>query len=226
MQLPTESIERIRSPRQLVSAATMDFLDAPEGRNCCRGQTGKRCTLSHDIAVSAQHDRATRVPFGFYKSEQARLSRQRLYPLTVFYSTYSAIVSVLAARSAHPWVALLSYWAGFPAWSVVEYLFRRYVLHDRFPTTEGIIKRFLHERLDPRHCEHHESPFDGAHISGGLEDLLPLFAVAAPASFIFPVFTTPALLAGVVQSYVAEEWIRHWLHFYNFRIPLFRRLKR
>ena len=152
--------------------------------------------MFHDIAVSTQHDHATRVPFSVYKSKQARLSRHRLYPLTVFYTIYSAIVSVLAARSAHPWVALLSYWAGLPAWSLVEYLFHRYVLHGCFPRGEGIIKRFLRKRLDPLPCEHPERPFDGAHISGGLKDLLLLFAVAAPASFIFSVFTTPALLAG------------------------------
>src|SRR5215472_16103440 len=109
----------MKSPRQLVSAAAVDSLDAPEvGRNCCERQSGKRCTMFHDIAVSTQHDHATRVPFSVYKSKQARLSRHRLYPLTVFYTIYSAIVSVLAARSAHPWVALLSYWAGLPAWSL------------------------------------------------------------------------------------------------------------
>jgi sterol desaturase/sphingolipid hydroxylase (fatty acid hydroxylase superfamily) len=34
------------------------------------------------------------------------------------------------------------------------------------------------------------------------------------------------LLAGVVQSYVSEEWLHYALHFSNSRFPLFRRLKK
>jgi sterol desaturase/sphingolipid hydroxylase (fatty acid hydroxylase superfamily) len=50
--------------------------------------------------------------------------------------------------------------------------------------------------------------------------------VAAPISFLFPAYTLPALLAGVVQSYVGEEWLHYFLHFGKSRIPLFRHLKR
>jgi len=50
--------------------------------------------------------------------------------------------------------------------------------------------------------------------------------VAAPFSFLFPVFTLPVLLAGVVQSYVGEEWTHYFLHFGNSRNRLFRHLKR
>ena len=34
------------------------------------------------------------------------------------------------------------------------------------------------------------------------------------------------LLAGVVQSYVVEEWVHHSVHFYNFRSPYFRYMKK
>jgi len=68
--------------------------------------------------------------------------------------------------------------------------------------------------------------FDGWHISGELKDILPLFFVAAPLSFLFPVNTLPALLAGVVQSYVGEEWTHYFLHFGKFRNRFFRHLKR
>ena len=74
--------------------------------------------------------------------------------------------------------------------------------------------------------EHHERTFDGWHISGELKDILPLFFVAAPFSFLFPVYTLPALLAGVVQGYVSEEWFHYFLHFGKFRNGIFRRLKR
>jgi sterol desaturase/sphingolipid hydroxylase (fatty acid hydroxylase superfamily) len=34
------------------------------------------------------------------------------------------------------------------------------------------------------------------------------------------------LLAGVVQCYVIEEWIHHSVHFYNFRNPYFRYIRK
>jgi hypothetical protein len=166
------------------------------------------------------------VPFGVYKGQQARISRHRLYPMTVFYTLYALVVLFFALRSSHPVVAIIFYAGGVPVWTLVEYLFHRFVLHGRFAPGKGIIRKFLHERLDPLHWEHHARPFDGHHINGELRDLLPLFFVAAPLSFIAPVYTLPVLLAGVVQSYVAEEWIHHSVHFYNFRSPYFRYIKR
>jgi len=166
------------------------------------------------------------VPFSVYKAEQARISRGRLYPLTVFYTAYATIVLAFGLWSEHPIVALGVYLAGLPVWTLVEYLFHRYVLHGRFPAHDSVVGRFLHDRLDPLHWEHHQRPFDGMHISGELRDILPLFVVAAPLSFVFPVYTAPMLLAGVVQCYVIEEWIHHSVHFYEFRNRYFRYIKR
>lgn len=166
------------------------------------------------------------IPWGVYKRQQARISRHRLYPMTVFYSLYALAVLVFALRSAHPiWAASL-FAAGIPVWTLVEYLFHRYVLHGRFAAGEGFIRKFAHQRLDPLHWEHHERPWDGMHINGELRDLLPLFFVAAPVCLVAPVYTLSALLAGVVQSYVAEEWVHHSVHFYNSRNPYFRYIKR
>lgn len=166
------------------------------------------------------------IPFGVYKRQQAAISRARLYPLTVFYTVYSLILVFLALRSAHPRIATVFFAAGMPVWTLVEYLFHRFVLHGRFAPGKGLLRRFLHERLDPLHWEHHKRPFDGHHINGELKDLLPLFFVAAPLSFVAPVYTLPVLLAGVVQCYVVEEWVHHSVHFYNFRDPYFRYIKR
>lgn len=166
------------------------------------------------------------IPFGVYKRQQARISRHRLYPMTAFYTIYSLTILFFALRSRHPFVALCSYAAGIPAWTFVEYLFHRFVLHGQFPEGQGIVKRFFHQRLDPLHWEHHARPFDGHHINGSITDLLPMFFVAAPASFLAPIYTLPALLAGVVQFYVVEEWVHHSVHFYNLRDPYFRYMKR
>ena len=166
------------------------------------------------------------VPFGVYKQQQARISRHRLYPMTIFYTIYALVILFFALRSPHPVIAAIFYAVGLPVWSLVEYLFHRFVLHGRFAPGKGIIRKFLHERLDPLHWEHHARPFDGHHINGELRDLLPLFFVAAPISFIAPIYTLPVLLAGVVQCYVIEEWVHHSVHFYNFRSPYFRYIKR
>jgi hypothetical protein len=182
--------------------------------------------VSGGLAPAVSYRRPIEGSFEEYKREQSRIARRRLYPLTVFYTTYFLIVLALGLRSAHPLIGLVFLLGGVPMWTLVEYLFHRYVLHGRFPPGKGLIRKFLHERLDPLHWEHHERPFDGWHISGELKDILPLFFVAAPVSFLFPVFTFPMLLAGTVQGYVSEEWIHYLLHFGKFRNPLFRGLKR
>ncbi len=39
--------------------------------------------------------------FDEYKREQARISRHRLYPVTLFYTAYAVIVLAFAFRSPH-----------------------------------------------------------------------------------------------------------------------------
>ncbi len=124
--------------------------------------------MSTGLAPVLTGYRPSEGSFAAYKREQSRIARRRLYSLTAFYTTYSLIVTLLGLRSRHPWIGMVSYLAGIPVWSLVEYLFHRYVLHGRFPPGKGLIRRFLHERLDPLHWEHHERPFDGWHISAML----------------------------------------------------------
>ena len=74
-------------------------------------------------------------------------------------------------------LGIMFYLAGIPVWSLVEFLFHRYIYHGRF----------LDGRLDALHREqHHERPFEGWHLSGQLRDFLPPFFVAARLSFLFP----------------------------------------
>lgn len=170
--------------------------------------------------------RTRQSSFAIYKKQQARISRRRLYPITLFYGLYSIAVTILVARSRHSLSGMIFFALGIAVWTLVEYLFHRYVLHGRFPPGKGFVRRFMHERLDPLHWEHHERPFEGVHVSGKLSDLIPLFAVAAPVSFAFPVYTMPILLSGVTQGYVAEHWLHHAMHFCNFNNGYFRAVKR
>jgi hypothetical protein len=189
------------------------------------------------------------IPFEIYKREQAAISRKSLYRLSAFYYAYAITIFIIAFRSSHPRIAFGFLVAGVVFWTVLEYLAHRFILHGRFPECEqlvlvagqrcyrsilhgrfphaqSIVQHYLHMRLDPLHWEHHRNPYDGTHINAKLRDLLPLFCVTAPLSLIAPIYTLPIFLAGIVASYATEEWIHHSVHFYNFRDPYFRYLKR
>jgi sterol desaturase/sphingolipid hydroxylase (fatty acid hydroxylase superfamily) len=189
-------------------------------------------TIQDSLIGNQQSARRSPKSGGFagYKREQARISRAKLYPFTVFYTVFSAVMLVVAFRSPHTLVALAFYAFGIPLWTFVEYLSHRYILHGRFKKSSHrwkLHKHFAHKVLDPLHWEHHERPFDGLHISASIKDLLPLFAFSSFVSFFFfPVYTLPMLLAGVVQCYVTEEWVHHSVHFYNFRSPYFKYMKK
>ncbi len=125
-----------------------------------------RRARSEHAASSLPLQRTVEVPFATYKRRQAALARYRLYPLTAFYCVYAIFVLAIAFSTTHPWTTVAFFSAGCVTWTLVEYLFHRYVLHGRFPPGKGLIRKFLHERLDPLHWDHHMRPFDR-------EDLIP-----------------------------------------------------
>jgi sterol desaturase/sphingolipid hydroxylase (fatty acid hydroxylase superfamily) len=172
-----------------------------------------------------------RRPFRTYKREQERISRGKLYRTTALYTSFSLILLVLAFRSNHLLRAIAFFIGGIPVWMFVEYFSHRYILHRHFKRSKKWYKKFFtglaNKYLDPTHFGHHERPFDGNHMSGRVRDLLPLLIVFAPLSiFLFPSFTASMVVAGAFQSYIAEEWIHHATHFYNFRDPYFRYMKK
>ncbi len=69
------------------------------------------------------HNRANQSSFAIYKRQQARISRRRLYPITLFYGLYSAIVVILVYRSPHSKLGILFFLLGIAVWTLVEYLF-------------------------------------------------------------------------------------------------------
>lgn len=111
----------------------------------------------------------------------------------------------------------IAYFAGGIAiWTLIEYLFHRFVLHGRFPGGPGPLRWFAHRYLDPLHWEHHARPWDGNHINGTLKDTLLVLVVFATIGWLFPLPTGPMLVAGIVAGYVVEEWVHHSVHFYRF----------
>ena len=169
-------------------------------------------------------------PVSAYKRQQAANSRHILYPVTAFYTACAVILLVLGLRTSHPFKALAFFLLGIPLWTFTEYTSHRWVFHRHWKMSKRKYKRYFtylsHKYLDPTHFGHHERPFDGEHISGHLKDLMPIFLVMLPVSLIFPFYTTPMLLAGVVQCYVLEEWIHHCMHYYNFQNSYFRHIKK
>ena len=181
------------------------------------------------ITEPTQLRSSTQSPFRRYKREQARISRYILYRVTAFYTTYSVIMFYFGLRSGHPYVALGFYAIALPIWTYLEYLAHRFILHGRFQKSKHrwkVYKVLANKYLDPLHWEHHARPFDGNHINGELHDLLPVFAISALASFGFPVYTVPMLVAGIWQFYCLEEWVHHSVHYYKFRDPYFRYMKK
>src|SRR5262245_23943883 len=183
-------------------------------------------TYSNPPIAHAQPGRKSRrLPLQLYKKEQARISRKKLYWTTAWYTTYAVILLVLTLRSKHPVVGLGFFAVGMASYTFIEYIAHRWMFHYKFEDKPGI-EHYLHKIFDSVHNGHHENPLDGEHINGRLRDLLPLFVVAAPLSFIAPIYTLPIMLAGNVQGYILTEWIHHAMHFYKFRDPYFRYARR
>ena len=170
-------------------------------------------------------------PYRVYKREQEIISRRKIYRTTAFYSSYTIILLAFAIRSHHFLRAMVFVPFGVLFWMLTEYFSHRFVLHRHWKISQRRYKRFwtrvANKYLDPTHFGHHEKPFDGDHMSGRVRDLLPLFLTGVPLSILlFPPYTASIIVAFAFQSYIAEEWIHHATHFYNFRDPYFRYMKK
>ena len=163
------------------------------------------------------------TPASIRWAAEARKSRRRLYPLTLVYAIVTAVALAVALRSS-PWVAALSWALGVAAWTWVEYLVHRYILHGVFPDGPGL-KHWTHALFDHLHVEHHKRPWDGNHINGTIRDTGPFLLPAFLGALLLPPQTLLAFLAGLVQAYVVEEWIHHSVHYYQFESLYFRYIR-
>ena len=158
--------------------------------------------------------------------EEARKARRRLYPVTVVYTLLSIATLALSLRPGRVAVPLVFYGLGFALWTWLEYEVHRHLLHGRFPDGPGAWQHFLHRTFDHLHVEHHERPWDGNHINGTIRDTGPFLLPAFLLALALPPHTLLAFLAGLVQAYVAEEWVHHSVHYYHFDNLYFRYIKR
>lgn len=163
-------------------------------------------------------------PRGVVLADEARKSRQRLYPVSFVYSTVALLILFFAARS-HPAATATLATAGLAFWTLVEYLVHRYVLHGVFPASGSAWSRFLNKAFDHLHWQHHLRPWDGNHINGTIFDTVWVVGPAFALGLLAPVHTVPAFLAGFILGYVIEEWCHHSVHFYVLDWKWFRGLK-
>ncbi len=170
-------------------------------------------------------------PYREYKQEQERISRWKIYRTTAFYSAFAIIMMVMAYNTGYLLRALAFIPVGVVLWMLSEYSSHRYIFHHEFKERgkgiELIASRLAVKFLNPMHTEHHLRPFDGHHISGRMRDMLPMFVIFAPLTiWLMPVYTGSIVVATYFVCYVLEEWIHHATHFYNFRDPYFRYMKK
>ena len=181
----------------------------------------------HEISKSKSGLPDPEFPLVVDLRKESRKARHRLYPVSALYSAYACAVVALALRSGgHPLVVAGYFLAGAAAWTYVEYIAHRYVLHGRFPDGPGAIPHFLHKSFDHLHYEHHARPWDGDHINGTVGDTIVCVALFGALSFAAPLHTMPVFVAGLLQSYIIEEWVHHSVHFYAFRGRYFRYIRK
>jgi hypothetical protein len=83
------------------------------------------------------------IPPGVVLADEARTARRRFYPATFLFTSYSLIV-MGRALGVHPAAALAAVALGAVAWTLLEYLVHRYVLHGIFPDGTGFLRHRLH----------------------------------------------------------------------------------
>jgi sterol desaturase/sphingolipid hydroxylase (fatty acid hydroxylase superfamily) len=157
-------------------------------------------------------------------AREARIARRRFYPVTLAYTAYALAVLVPGVRMSAG-ATLGATAAALAVWTLVEYLFHRYILHGPFPPAGGHVRRWLHDRFDRMHADHHQRPWDGLHINGRFETVPAALAMAA-GSYLLPHPEGPVFVAMLLQCYVIEEWIHYSVHFHTWKGRYFAHIRR
>lgn len=166
------------------------------------------------------------APSGVRREIEARKARRRLYPVSFLYTAYSMAILGIALRTSHKMTALGFFALGVLAWTWLEYIVHKHILHGRFPDGPSPWKHALHVYFDHLHIEHHQRPWDGNHVSGTTRDTFIFAILFAGIGFLFPFHTAPVFVAGMLQAYIAEEWVHHSVHFCTFKGRYFQYIKR
>jgi sterol desaturase/sphingolipid hydroxylase (fatty acid hydroxylase superfamily) len=164
------------------------------------------------------------TPASIRWGEEARKSRRRLYPVTAVYTLISATALVVALRKS-PAAAASAWLLGVGFWTWLEYMVHRYILHGVFPDGPRL-RHLWHALFDHLHVQHHERPWDGNHINGTIKDTAPFLVPAFLVALALPPHTLLASLCGLVQAYLAEEWVHYSVHFHHFENRYFRYIRR
>ncbi|HEX5438064.1 MAG TPA: sterol desaturase family protein [Gemmatimonadaceae bacterium] len=160
-----------------------------------------------------RHSEPGPIPGGLRRLEEGRKARRYLYPATVLYTVYPLALLALVLRSRHAVVGVLCFLAGVALWTPLEYVAHRYVLHGRFPASRNLFHQLLHVMFDSTHVEHHQKPWSAEHLSGSFKTTVPVILALNLPGLLIPWYVWPLLIAGVVQSFIVEEWVHYSVHF-------------
>jgi sterol desaturase/sphingolipid hydroxylase (fatty acid hydroxylase superfamily) len=167
-----------------------------------------------------------RTPSGVVLSAEARIARRRLWPSTIVYGAASATLLGFCVHQHGPLACLPWLVASAALWTWVEYLAHRFILHGVFPDGPGAWRRFLHHRFDHLHWHHHREPWSGLHVCGSLHDSAPVVLALAVPAVLLPQPAGAVMLASLVLSYLAEEWVHLAVHFAPWRNRYFQHVRR
>lgn len=157
-------------------------------------------------------------------AREARIARERFYPVTIAYTAYAAVVITAGLRMGVT-ATVLAAMASVVTWTLLEYFTHRFILHGPFPPEGGPVRRFLHAKFDSMHATHHQRPWDGHHINGRFETVGISLALAV-ISYALPRPAAPVFVAVLLVCYVAEEWIHYTVHFHTLRSRYFAHIRR
>lgn len=147
------------------------------------------------------------------------------HPKSVYY-IYIPIIAVLfiyslLALQISWYIYLVAFVGSLAFWSAFEYFLHRFVLH------ANPKNKYLRQFLYKTHWIHHEYPSDNRFVL-----MSPAVSLAGGVLFFIvcrllfgPVYCFP-VLASLITIYVAYEWMHYAAHNYNFKNPLFQKLKR
>jgi sterol desaturase/sphingolipid hydroxylase (fatty acid hydroxylase superfamily) len=159
-------------------------------------------------------------------SAEARIARRRLWPPTIVYGAASATLLGFCLHRYGPTACLPWLVAGASLETWVEYLAHRFVLHGAFPDGPGAWRRLLHSRFDHLHWQHHREPWNGLYVCRSLHDSAPVVLGLAVPALLLPQPAGAVMLASLLLSYLAGEWVHVGVHFATWRNRYVRYVRR
>lgn len=199
---------------------TQDCLSAAEGRWPASGEWSR-----HRDGLPPAPGPARKRPVSIRLFENAFVERflARAHPITpiLWFGPVIAYGLTTGARAFGVGAALGLFVAGWLAWTLLEYVFHRFLFHLGAHDEAGRLRSFM------MHGYHHEFPNDRMRL---VAPPLMSWTLAAAVVSLYTVALgfdrAVTLFAGTAAGYVAYDWIHYYTHHFKPRNAVGRWLKR